>query len=137
MAQIETEERKSNTLIGVAGVHYVVSELSRRGLIALPTIRNVAAYDIICSNRQGTWHANIQVKASSKCVDSFPMPPVDMIRDGSRDYYVLVRWLESEKRNEAFLLTGRQAREAVKEHCERQAVSLKKGNRKVDPWPRG
>lgn len=54
----------SNALIGIAGVHYVVSELSRRGLIALPTIRNTQSYDFIAATRDGTRHANIQVKAS-------------------------------------------------------------------------
>ena len=37
----------SPALIGISGVHHVVSELSRRGLVALPTIRNVAAYDVL------------------------------------------------------------------------------------------
>ena len=35
-------QRPHTGLIGIAGVHYVVSELSRRGLVALPTIRNTA-----------------------------------------------------------------------------------------------
>ena len=62
-------------LVGAAGVHYVVSELSRRGLIALPTVRNVAAFDIVVSTRDGRKHANIQVKTSLKRVTFFPMPP--------------------------------------------------------------
>jgi hypothetical protein len=37
----------NTSLIGIAGVHHVVSELSRRGLIALPTVKNTAAYDIV------------------------------------------------------------------------------------------
>ena len=35
------------SLVGAAGVHAVVSELSLRGLIALPTIRNTAGVDVI------------------------------------------------------------------------------------------
>jgi hypothetical protein len=103
----------NNALIGIAGVHYVVAELSRRGLVALPTIENTAAYDIVALNVEGTRHANIQVKSSSKKASFFPMPPPKKIRAGPRDFYVLVRWLESEERFECFLLTGKVARAAV------------------------
>ena len=84
----------SNALIGIAGVHYVVSELSRRGLIALPTIKNTKAYDIVALNEEGTRHANIQVKASSKKASFFPMPIPDKVRAGELDFYVFVRWIE-------------------------------------------
>jgi hypothetical protein len=53
-------------LIGIAGVHYLAAELSRRGLVALPTIRNTAGYDIIVARADGTKHANIQVKTSQR-----------------------------------------------------------------------
>jgi len=72
-------------LIGIAGVHYVASEFSRRGLIALPTVKNIAAYDIAVLNTLGTKHANVQVKASSKRVPFFPMPPAEKVRAGPRD----------------------------------------------------
>ncbi|MDF2462432.1 MAG: hypothetical protein K0Q43_667 [Ramlibacter sp.] len=103
----------NTALIGIAGVHYVVSELCRRGMVALPTVRNMAAYDIVALNEEGSRHANIQVKTSSKCASFFPMPPPEHVRAGVRDFYVLVRWREERKAYEAFLLTGRQAREAV------------------------
>ncbi len=45
---VENSSKKlPNYLIGVAGVHFVVSELALRCLIALPTIRNTAGIDII------------------------------------------------------------------------------------------
>ena len=81
----------STALIGIAGVHYVVSELSRRGLIALPTVRNTQSYDVIALNREGTWDANIQVKASSKKVSFFPMPNPEKVCTKANDYYVLLR----------------------------------------------
>jgi len=102
-----------NALIGATGVYYVASELSRRGLIALPTIRNTKGYDIIVANMAGTGHANIDVKASLKCVDFFPAPPSDRVCTGPNDYYVLVRWLEKDRRFEAFMLTGAEAKEEV------------------------
>ncbi|MGE4242018.1 hypothetical protein [Ramlibacter sp.] len=120
-----------NALIGVAGVHYVASELSRRGMVALPTIRNTAAYDIVALNAAGTKHANIQVKASSKKVSFFPMPPPEKVRPGPRDVYVLVRWLVAEERYEGFLLSGRQARAAVEASCEYQSESIRRGTLKA------
>ena len=56
MANIKPNIDKS--LIGAAGVHLVVSELSFRGLIALPTIKNTRGFDVIVTNQEGTWHSN-------------------------------------------------------------------------------
>ncbi len=121
-----------NTLIGIAGVHFVVSELSRRGLIALPTVKNTAAYDIVALNREGTRHANIQVKSSSKKVNFFPMPRLEKIRSGRHDFYVLVRWLEAEQRYDCFLLSGREARRQVEAALERQRAKISSGSRRVE-----
>lgn len=117
------------TLSGIAGVHYVASELSRRGLIALPTTKNLPAFDILVANVEGTRHANIQVKASSKRAPFFPMPPPEKVRTGRHDYYVLVRWIESAARYEGFLLTGKQAQKAVEDTCARQRINIGKGTR--------
>ena len=119
-----------NALIGIAGVHHVVSELSRRGLVALPTVKNTAAYDIVALNVEGNWHANIQVKTSSKRVGFFPMPPAEKVRSGSCDFYVLVRWGESDQRYEGFLLSGREAKRAVADSVASQAKSIELGKRK-------
>ncbi|MEJ8840454.1 hypothetical protein [Ramlibacter sp. AN1133] len=124
-----SQHMSQHALIGIAGVHYVASELSRRGLIALPTTKNLPAFDILVSNVDGTKHANIQVKASSKRVAFFPMPPAEKVRTGGRDVYVLVRWLESEARYQGFLLTGKQARAAVEDACDRQRVNIRNGTR--------
>jgi len=47
-------------LVGIAGVHFVVAELSRRGWIALPTIRNTRGIDVLAS--KGKRFVEIQVK---------------------------------------------------------------------------
>jgi hypothetical protein len=98
----------ANAIIGIAGVHYVVSELSRRNLIALPTTRNVAGYDVIVLTPDGTKHANIQVKTSLR-YNTFMMPSSRNIRRGSQNYYVLLRWLDKENRWDAFMLSGQTA----------------------------
>lgn len=121
-----------NALVGIAGVHYVVSELSRRGLVALPTVKNTAAYDIVALNAEGTRHANIQVKASSKRAMFFPMPPPEKVRTGPRDFYVLVRWVEQDQRFEGYLLKGKEARRAVEESVKSQSASIRRGSRKKE-----
>lgn len=126
--------RSVTGLVGIAGVHYVVSELSRRGLVALPTVKNLAAYDIVVLNTEGTRHANVQVKASSKRVNFFPMPTPEKIRTGPRDIYVLVRWCKKDERYESFLLTGKQALQAVKAELQYQKTAMRAGTRKV-PFP--
>lgn len=121
----------SNALIGIAGVHYVAAELSRRGMVALPTTRNTAAYDIVVVTQAGDKHANIQVKASSTKANFFPMPPAEKIRSGKCDYYILVRWLEKTKQFEGFMLKGREAKKAVQDTIAWQTENIGKGTRKV------
>jgi hypothetical protein len=124
-------ERVSNALIGIAGVHHVVSELSRRGLVALPTVRNTAAYDIVVATPDGTKHANIQVKSSSKLVTFFRMPSSDRVMAGPRDFYVLLRWDEKASRYDGFLLRGREAKEEVRAEEEWQQKRIAAGSRNV------
>ncbi|MGA2329227.1 MAG: hypothetical protein ABSH05_23445 [Bryobacteraceae bacterium] len=120
----------SNALVGIAGVHYVAAELSRRGLIALPTIRNTAGYDIIVVTPDGKKHANIQVKTSQKSVKYWPTPPSKMVRAEPDDYYVLVRWVESEKKFEGFMLKGSEARAGVRGVEAEQRKRVRDGTRK-------
>lgn len=121
--------RSNNTLVGIAGVHFVVSELSRRGLIALPTVKNTAAYDIVVLNEAGTKHANVQVKASSKRVNFFPMPAPEKMRTGRNDWYVFVRWLPDQERYEGFLLSGKEAKAAIGRNLELQRSRIASGSR--------
>lgn len=121
--------KPSHALIGISGVHYIVSELSRRGLVALPTVRNTAGYDIIVSNSEGTKYANIQVKTSLKRVAFFPMPPSKKINDHRTAYYALVRWLPKEGRFECFFLSGKEAKEEVLAGEKIQKRKMQEGSR--------
>lgn len=111
-------------LVGIAGVHYVAAKLSRRGLIALPTIRNTAGYDIIVITPDGKQHANIQVKTSLTKAKFWMMPPSKKVCTMPNDYYVLVRWIETEKRFEGFLLTGIEAEKEVAAEERRQEEQI-------------
>lgn len=121
----------STALIGISGVHFVVSELSRRGMVALPTTRNTAAYDIIVTTPDGRKHANIQVKTSSKRTTFLRMPPSSKVRAGVHDYYVLLRWVKNDEHFEGFMLSGRQARSEVKRGEGFQKKRIAQGTRKV------
>jgi hypothetical protein len=113
MSGSESKKTIPNALIGAAGVYHVASEFSRRGLIALPTIRNTKGYDIIVASPEGTQYANIDVKTSQRCVEYWPMPSSGAVSCGNNDFYVLLRRLEKEDRFEGFMLTGTEAREEV------------------------
>jgi hypothetical protein len=89
--------------MGAAGVHFVASELSLRGLIALPTIRNTAGIDIVVVNKSGTWQANLQVKTSRSKASFWPVATHYDRWRGRHNFYVFVRFLKSELRFEAFL----------------------------------
>ena len=121
----------STALIGIAGVHYVVSELSLRGMIALATTRNMDAYDIVVVTQEGDKHANIQVKTSSKFTTYWLMPSVEKIRAGGHDFYVLVRRRDDTDQFEGLLLTGREAKKAVQESIAWQNENVRKGTRKA------
>lgn len=122
-------ERVNNDLVGAAGVHYVASELSIRGMIALPTIRNTAGYDLLVLSTDGKRHANLQVKTSHKSVSCWPLPSPDKVRAGENDYYVLVRRTD-ENRFEAFMLSGRETKEALEVELSLQEQAISNGTRK-------
>lgn len=107
-------KRIRNDLVGTAGVHYVAFELSRRGVVALPTIRNTPGYDIIAIGRSGKKHANLQIKTAQKRPTFWPMPTWKKIHRGKHDYYVLVRGLVDKRPVECFMVTGKEAGAAVK-----------------------
>ena len=108
-----------NDLVGIAGVHYVAFELSRRKVVVLPTTRNTAGYDIIAVSSDGTRHANIQVKTAQRRPNFWPMPHSGKIPNGQHDYFVLVRGI---KKNpiECFFVTGKEARSEVRRVENRQ-----------------
>ena len=124
-------DRVSNALIGAAGVHFVVSELSLRGLIALPTTRNTAGVDVIVTNLDGSWHANLQVKTSRNKVTFWPIGTNCQSWKGPHSYYVFVRYLQKEKRFESFL----ESAECVASDAARVADEAeKRGNKPWSPW---
>ena len=81
----------NSQLIGAAGVFYVASELSMRGLVALPSIRNVKGADILVADPEGRCFAFIQVKTSKSKVAFWPLGKSAREWRGRDCYYVFVR----------------------------------------------
>ena len=126
---------RDKTLVGAAGVHAVVAELSLRGLIALPTIRNTAGVDVIVSNRTGTWHANLQVKTSRSRVAFWPVGAKYAEWESPNNYYVFLRFHPKIGQFEIFLESSKR----VTENCSSEVKREKeKGLKKWTPcfYPR-
>jgi len=108
MARAMSSQR-SNILMGIAGVHYVVSELSRRGLIAMPTIRNTAGIDVLVAELEGSGQAVLQVKTAGAVRIGeegrqwWLTPKPEKCLSGPNAFYVFVRWREDLAKFEAFL----------------------------------
>jgi hypothetical protein len=56
--------KNSKNLTGIAGTYYLAAELSRRGYVALVTIKNTSAVDLIVSSQENFNSIGIQVKTS-------------------------------------------------------------------------
>jgi hypothetical protein len=98
---------KDKALIGAAGVFHVAAELSLRGMIALPTIRNTAGYDLIVTSRDGLGRANIQVKTSGQHPNFWPICwGINSVKSGEDDYYILLRRNLANDAFEGFMLIG-------------------------------
>ncbi len=78
-------------LTGAAGVFYVASELNTRGMVALPSIRNVKGADILVADPEGEHFALIQVKTSKSKVTFWPLGEGARNWKGCNCYYVFVR----------------------------------------------
>ena len=117
-----------NDLIGIADVHYVVSELSRR---ALPTIRNTAGTDIIVSKPDATAQAFLQVKTSLKKVKFWPVSRPEKCLKGPRSFYVFLRFLQDKNKFEAFVESGDEVIKQVQENLEDYK---KRGKKEFTYW---
>lgn len=126
-----SERKLPNYLIGIAGVHFVASELTLRGLIALPTIRNTAGIDILVGEPDGSGQASLQVKTSSKKVNFWPTSRPEKCLKGQHSFYVFLRFLQEESRFEMFLESGDNVFKQVEENWEEYK---KLGRREFPFW---
>src|SRR5882757_10010201 len=57
--------RSANNITGVSGEYFAAAELSRRGWIAVLTLKNTPNIDLIATTQDGSRTVNIQVKTRS------------------------------------------------------------------------
>jgi len=88
---MERSQPTNSQLTGAAGVFYVASELSMRGMVALPSIRNVKGADILVADPEGKHFAFIQVKTSKSKVTFWPIGEGARQWRGRDCYYAFVR----------------------------------------------
>jgi len=119
-----------NALTGAAGVFYVASELSYRGLICLPTIRNTPGADIMVTDQAGTLLAHLQVKTAYGKANHWPLGARVASWTAKNCYYVFVR--RSGGRFEAFL---EKAAVVAREAAKVTEMGLSRGYKKwADCW---
>ncbi len=94
----------SNDLVGNAGVYWVATELSHRGLVALPTVRNCPGADLLVLDPDTHALATLQVKCSGKRPKFWPASaPAPAWRKASHAY-VFVRRTANRGGCEGFLV---------------------------------
>lgn len=82
--------RLRKDVAGNAGVLFVAAELSRRGLNALPTIRNTEGVDIIASEPLGGRSVGIQVKTNQSGQKKWLLSKKSEELESPTLFYVLV-----------------------------------------------
>lgn len=104
-------------LVGACGVFYVSAELSRRGWIAMPTIRNTSGIDIIASkdNRD----VKIQVKTNSYGKIKYPMNKSNEALIADDLYYVFVTLKDERERPDFYILRSEFVARYIKETHEK------------------
>jgi hypothetical protein len=107
------------SLSGASGVYWVCMQLSLRGLLAMPTIRNTAGIDVLVSTASGV-SADLQVKTAQRTVGFWPTQAPDQIVVSPHVFFVFVRWRDEQRSFEGFLVPSGDVRERVLEHAARK-----------------
>lgn len=113
--------------IGAAGVHYAAYRFLRRGMLALPTVRNTPGTDLVVTSYDGRRHANIQVKTSQYSRAKFwiicSAKKFRKLPFGPNDFYLLLRPRRADDPGgtepnefEGFMLTAKEARQEMLAH---------------------
>jgi hypothetical protein len=68
-----TAESLDKSLKGVAGVHFVVAQLSLRGFVALPTTRNLKSFDVVAFQQDISKAVFLQVKSTDQPKSGWPV----------------------------------------------------------------
>jgi Holliday junction resolvase-like predicted endonuclease len=97
--------------VGICGVFHVAAELTRRGWIAMPTIRNTKEIDIIA--RKADKNVSIQVKTNSYGKIKYPMGKVDAV--GDNIFFVFVTLKRENERPDFYVVPSKIVAEYTEE----------------------
>jgi Holliday junction resolvase len=92
----------AKSLVGACGVFCVSAELSRRGWIAMPTIRNTTGVDIIASKAGKA--VKIQVKTNSYGKIKYPLTEANETLFSNDLFYVFVTLKMPKERPDFFIV---------------------------------
>ena len=101
------------SLVGACGVFYVSAELSRRGWIAMPTIRNTSGIDIVATKDDRD--VKIQVKTNSYGKVKYPMKKSNEKLIADDLYYVFVTLKGEYERPDFYVLRSEFVARYIKE----------------------
>jgi len=107
-------------LVGACGVFNVSAELSRRGWIAMPTIRNTSGIDIIASKDNKTIH--IQVKTNSYGKTKYLLSKANENLASEKLYYVFVTLKEENTRPDFYVVPSKLVADYIKRTHEHWAT---------------
>lgn len=124
--------KPNSSLIGSAGVHFVCAELSRRGYIALPTIRNTPGVDIIAMDSDRGRKVAIQVKTSWNKRE-WVVPLEDKIRVEDDFYFVLVNLNEGNEPPEFYIFHSGFLEKYIRDSFHAWLKTPGRNNRPHDP----
>lgn len=110
---MEIKAKLEKPLVGACGVFYVSAELSRRGWIAMPTIRNTSGIDIIATKDDKD--VNIQVKTNSYGKIKYPMNKSNEELVDDDLYYVFVTLKGEDERPDFYILPSKLVAKYIKE----------------------
>jgi len=105
-------KRLEKPLVGACGVFFVSAELSRRGWIAMPTIRNTSGIDIIASKNDKT--VNLQVKTNSYGKTKYPLSEKNENLVSDRLYYAFVTLKEETERPYFYVVPSKLVADYIK-----------------------
>jgi hypothetical protein len=121
----------NSQLVGIAGVFHVAAELSMRGLVALPSIRNVKGADILVADPDGKRFAFLQVKTSQYKVTFWPVGEGAREWTGDNCFYAFVRRVHG-----GFEVFLERASVVAREAVDAENKALARGNKKWGlAWP--
>ncbi len=88
---MESEDKLTSILCGVAGEYFVAAELSRRGYVASLTLRNTRGIDLLASNSDATKTVGIQVKTNQSDRREWILNKKADAEEAENLFYVFVR----------------------------------------------